>query len=149
MVTTTYAFQVRGIPATQGSKRAFVLKGTGRAVITEAGGQHHRDWRTRVAAAAQDAADGRELLAGPVFVNLHFRLPKPASAPKRKRTWPISARSGDIDKLCRCVLDALTGVLFNDDSQVVTLTASKDYGDPGAAIAVFEPMSARTCATRW
>jgi crossover junction endodeoxyribonuclease RusA len=135
---TTIAFQVRGVPVTQGSKRAFVIKGTNRAVLTESGGQAHRDWRTRVAAAAQDAADGRELIDGPVVVSLHFRLPRPASAPKRKRTWPIKARSGDVDKLARCCLDAFTGVLFRDDSQVVKLVVSKDWGDPGAACVVFD-----------
>lgn len=133
---TTFAFQVRGIPQTQGSKRAFVVKG--RAVVAESGGQAHRDWRTRVAGAAQDAAGGRSLLDGPVIVSLHFRLPRPASAPVRKRTWPVKARSGDVDKLARCCLDAFTGVLFGDDSQVVKLIASKDWGEPGAACVVFD-----------
>lgn len=34
---TAVSFNVRGIPVTQGSKRAFVLKNTNRAVITEDG----------------------------------------------------------------------------------------------------------------
>lgn len=130
-MTTTFAFQVRGHPQTQGSKRAFVIKGTNRAIVTESGGQQHRDWRARVAGAAQDAANGAPLLDGPVSLQLQFWLPKPASAPKRRRVWPTGARSGDVDKLSRCVLDALTGVLFRDDAQVVDLHASKDYGDPG------------------
>ena len=41
---------------------------------------------------------------------------------------PIGRNIGDIDKLCRGVLDALTGVVFADDAQVVRLTAGKNYG---------------------
>jgi len=33
----------------------------------------------------------------------------------------------DVDKLARAVLDALTGVLFYDDSQVISLTVTKKY----------------------
>jgi Holliday junction resolvase RusA-like endonuclease len=133
---TTYAFQVRGIPQTQGSKRAFVIKGTNRAVVTESGGQKHKDWRSLVSLAAQEAVSGSPLLDGPVVVNLWFTLPKPASAPKKRRTWPIGARSGDVDKLARCVLDAFTGVVFRDDAQVKKLIVDKDYGDPGVYVQV-------------
>ena len=47
------------------------------------------------------------------------------SAPLFKITYP------DIDKLARAVLDALTGVFYEDDSQVVHLVVHKDYADPG------------------
>ena len=40
---------------------------------------------------------------------------------------PVSARLGDIDKLSRAVLDALTGVAYLDDRQVIQLEASKGY----------------------
>lgn len=126
----TVDFTVRGIPQTQGSKRAFVNKRTGRPIITEDSYEKHRDWRARVADAAQQAANGAPLIDGPVHVGLTFLLPKPASAPKRKPVWPVGARSGDIDKLARCCLDAMTGVVYHDDSQVVSLAAVKTYGEP-------------------
>jgi crossover junction endodeoxyribonuclease RusA len=40
---------------------------------------------------------------------------------------PVSARLGDVDKLSRAVLDALTGVAYLDDRQVILLQASKGY----------------------
>ena len=43
-------------------------------------------------------------------------------------------RRPDLDKLQRAVLDALTGVLFSDDGQVVQLAAVKQYGQPGVHI---------------
>lgn len=128
---TAYSFQVRGTPVTQGSKRGFVVKG--RVVLTESGGQRHKDWRSRLASAAQDACGDAPMLDGPISVRLDFRVQKPASAPKKRRTWPTAARSGDADKLARCCLDAFTGVLFKDDAQVTQLVVHKDYGDPGVA----------------
>lgn len=37
----------------------------------------------------------------------------------------------DVDKWCRQTLDALTGVIYADDGQVVTLVAEKHYADDG------------------
>jgi Holliday junction resolvase RusA-like endonuclease len=34
----------------------------------------------------------------------------------------------DIDKTCRSVLDAMTGVIFVDDAQVVRILMDKVYG---------------------
>lgn len=34
----------------------------------------------------------------------------------------------DLDKLIRAVLDALTGIAYTDDSQVVRILAQKSYG---------------------
>jgi Holliday junction resolvase RusA-like endonuclease len=39
---------------------------------------------------------------------------------------------GDLDKLVRCVLDAMTGVVYRDDELVVGLLASKCPVEPGA-----------------
>jgi len=90
-------------------------------------------WRRLVADVAQRFAPA-EPWAGPVGVELDFGIPKPKSAPKRRRVWPD--KRPDIDKLSRAVLDALTYVIFADDSQVVRLRASKDYGAPGVVVEV-------------
>lgn len=128
-------FTCAGHPVTQGSKRAFVVNG--RPVLTEQSGDKLRLWRHVIAMSARDACS--EPLQGPVQVHLWFRLEKPASAPKRKRTWPIKTRSGDVDKLARAALDSLTGVAFHDDAQVVRLVVEKDWADgrgPGVEVVV-------------
>jgi Holliday junction resolvase RusA-like endonuclease len=33
----------------------------------------------------------------------------------------------DLDKLIRAILDGITGILIEDDSQVVNITATKQY----------------------
>ncbi len=72
---------------------------------------------------------------GPVKVGLQFAVPRPKShitadglrLRKGAPALPIKHGTKDIDKLTRCILDALTGVFFVDDSQVVEDWNSKRY----------------------
>jgi crossover junction endodeoxyribonuclease RusA len=140
---------VLGTPATQGSKRGFVNKG--RVQLVESSEKTLRPWREAVRSEAQRWVEGYDdpiaradllvnLANSPIAVHLHFGMARPQSAPKRRRTWPTGARSGDIDKLARACLDALTGVLFADDSQVVELVATKDYSALTGCVVVIEPL---------
>jgi crossover junction endodeoxyribonuclease RusA len=97
-----------------------------------------RPWMASLKAEAQQAARalaGGPLYCGPVQVDLCFWLPKPKSLPKRRPCSPT--KKPDLDKLIRSVLDALTGVVWNDDAQVVCLVCSKHYADrPGCRAVV-------------
>lgn len=133
--TATVTFAVFGTPAPQGSKRH-----VGRGIMVESSAKV-KPWREDVRAAATEAYDGPPL-DGPLSVAVTFTLPKPKSAPKRRRTWP--SRKPDIDKLVRSTFDAIGSAgLWKDDAQVVSLAASKVYvndpgglGRPGARIAI-------------
>lgn len=59
-----------------------------------------------------------------VELHLTFILKKPKTV---NRNEPYIRP--DIDKLSRAVLDGLTGVAYEDDEQVVKLTAIKEYGE--------------------
>ena len=124
-------FHVSGIPVPQGSMRAFVVKG--RPVITSSA-KGLAQWRQMVAVRAQEVA--REPFAGPVSIHLEFLLPKPKSAPKRRRTY--ATKRPDLDKLARAILDSVTHILIEDDAQVVEITATKDYGQPGVRVTITE-----------
>lgn len=126
----TISFLVHGLPVPQGSTRSWLVNG--RPVITSAA-KGLATWRRLVADVAQRFAPD-EPWEGPVGIDLHFGLPKPKSAPKTRRVWPD--KRPDLDKLTRAVLDALTYVVFADDSQVVEIQATKDYGAPGVTIEV-------------
>jgi crossover junction endodeoxyribonuclease RusA len=114
------ALFVPGVPAPQGSAKAFVI--AGRARVTHANGKT-MPWRAEVAA----VAGNRHGIYWPrpmvVRLNLMFVMPRRAAEPKT-RDVPHT-RKPDIDKLSRAILDALTGVWFEDDSQVVALHAEK------------------------
>jgi Holliday junction resolvase RusA-like endonuclease len=60
----------------------------------------------------------------PVRLWLTFQFVRPKSAKNR----PLMVVKPDLDKLVRGVCDALTGVIYHDDAQVVEIIASKRYG---------------------
>src|SRR5437867_2944436 len=95
------SFHVRGLPIAQGSMRAFLIKG--KPVVT-ANSKGLPAWRQAVNHEAQRVAAG--LMTGPIAVELTFLMPKPKSAPKKKRIF--ATKRPDLDKLVRSVLDAIT-----------------------------------------
>jgi Holliday junction resolvase RusA-like endonuclease len=68
-----------------------------------------------------------------------FYLDRPSSVSTVKRPYPIVPP--DIDKLLRGVQDSLTGVVYEDDAQIVRVLAWKVYADnrvPGCFVRVNE-----------
>lgn len=68
----------------------------------------------------------------PIIVNLVFGMPIPSSAPKSRQQAMAQGilrhtKRPDIDNLVKSVLDGLNGVAWVDDSQIVRLSASKEY----------------------
>ena len=57
-----------------------------------------------------------------------FKIPKSWSK-KKKATAYMEVPVGDIDNLCKGVMDALEGIAFVNDRQVVEITARKMYGE--------------------
>lgn len=82
-------------------------------------------------------------LLGPVRLEAVITVPRPASACSR---WPITRSSSDWDHYGRAISDALAGVVYADDSQVVDGRAIVTYPHvhpdalevPGARIRVWE-----------
>lgn len=132
---TLVTFQVDGVPTPQGSTRGWLNPKTGRVQITHSNPAPLRSWRQDIAARARDA--GVEILQGGVAVTCSFRLQRPKSAsPKRQ---PLPSVRPDLDKYVRCVLDALTGIAFKDDGQVVYVLAQKVYADEPGMTCTVEP----------
>ncbi|OMB79239.1 RusA family crossover junction endodeoxyribonuclease [Mycolicibacterium conceptionense] len=118
-------FFVPGKAAPQGSKRH-----VGRGILVESS-KEVGPWRERVALAAHEAMAGRPVIDGAVSVTLAFVLPRPKSAPKTRT--PLATKRPDLDKLERACLDALTDVVFADDSQVISLLGFKTIAEIGQA----------------
>ena len=95
----------------------------GKAWMTSANPQM-RDWQEDVAWAAQEAMTRTRTprFAGAVQVTVSFYLPRPKTV---RDIYPV--KKPDLDKLIRCVGDALTGVAYTDDNQVVSIAAQKRY----------------------
>lgn len=128
-------FRALGLPAAQGSKRAYVVGN--RAVVVENNKHTQRSWRTAVAETAHQHRPETPL-DGPLLVRIELRMPRPKA--RRRALW--ADRKPDIDKLTRNVLDALVEAgMIIDDSRVCELQVIKYYADPydpwtGAQISV-------------
>lgn len=83
-----------------------------------------RTWRVHIGNTARNCGIQIAEKDTGVLIDLMFCMPKPKSV---KRLIP-STRP-DLDKLIRAVLDALTGIAYIDDGQVVEITASKIYSN--------------------
>ena len=119
-------FTVYGIARPKGSMR----RGRGRAVFDS--NPHVKAWSLLVRQVAQRAvAASPVLLRGPLGVAVEFHLPRPQKYDRRGAVAHLTAP--DLDKLIRAVLDALTGIIYRDDSQVVDLSAAKRYAATDAA----------------
>lgn len=91
-----------------------------------------KKWQRLVARAATDAMAGARPFTGPVIVEAAFFLAPPLKIPKERGGFPINRGSGDSDKYLRAAFDALSGVAYEDDAQVVDTTARKRYADTPA-----------------
>lgn len=107
-----------GDPAPQGSKRH-----VGKGVMIESC-KRVKPWRENVAAAALEARVAEAFappLDGPLRARMVFTLRKPASAPKKRRTYPD--RKPDLSKLIRSTEDALVQAgAIADDARIVEFT---------------------------
>lgn len=132
---------VPGHPAAQGSK-AFKGMRNGKPILVEQS-ERVKPWRQMVATAAQFASRG--LADGPVGIRLDFVMPRPKTA-SETAVLLATKRTGDVDKLCRAVFDALSGVWFTDDAQVVDLRATKRVALHGETPGVHITMTTRETA---
>lgn len=138
------SFVVEGAAQTKGSAKAFVpykwaeeavhrARATGkrigpRAVITN-DNPAAEAWQKAITEAARKSRRGGplvagELMAGAVVVDLAFYLPRPI---KIRGGLVSHTTRPDVDKLARCALDGLTGVVYADDGQVVGIRITKQY----------------------
>jgi crossover junction endodeoxyribonuclease RusA len=114
---------VPGRPIPQGSTKAYLPKGHTRPIVT-ADNTQTKPWRADVQAHVRQAVGPTiQIPDGPVVLDLKFVMPRRAAEPKR--ITPAHVRKPDLDKLIRAVLDALTGIVFTDDAQVVDIGAGK------------------------
>lgn len=131
---TGVRFTVRGVPVAQGSPKAFIAGGKARVVsgasrsTTPLGA-----WRLSIASEARQAMTDLPSFDGPVTVAARFVMSRPPSHFRTDGKSLVRTASRyprlDVDKLARSLLDALTGVCFDDDSQVTELVVTKAWDD--------------------
>lgn len=155
------SFSVEGTPVAKGSMKAFMApiskkchacgNAKTRAVVTH-DSKKTKPWQLLVSwAAKQEMAEQRASISEKqsLCVDLRFFLARPkvhmrtkggevTDIPKANAPQSPSKKP-DIDKLARCVLDAMQGVVYDEDSRIVGLTVVKFYADtraPGVEVFV-------------
>lgn len=160
MSFTPIQFFVAGVPATAGSKRAFVNKVTGKAHLVD-DCKSGPPWRIQVQEAARKAFWAQvdwntsiPLLDEPIELRVTFHFLRPRNHYRTGKNADIlratappvwQARKPDLTKLLRALEDALTGVAWRDDALIVRQTARKVYGPrPGADVVILSPPESAT-----
>src|SRR4051812_11413364 len=92
-------------------------------------------WQKDIARAARLSLGNLEMeLTGAITLEAVFYLPRPTS--RKTAADEAHVTRPDVDKLARAVADALTGIVWHDDSQVTDLIARKRYAETVAAARV-------------
>lgn len=136
-MTPALRFSVHGVAQPKGSTRAFVPKGWTRPIVTSAN-KGLKGWEETIRHTLQDVLAKAPrpvrdaLFEAPVAVTLVFYLPRP----KASKGARYSTKKPDLDKLVRGANDAMTGLVYRDDAQVVAIGARKCYADGAARLDV-------------
>lgn len=144
------------VPVPKGNMRAFVPKGWNRAVVTDSGGKTLRTFERDLRERAIEALTARGLGCAteqPFEVELALYMPRPngdfdrgGAVRDRARAEPWT--KPDLDKLERAVLDALTGVVYDDDSRVCRVVKQKKFAGSGHDVGVWLRASVRPSTIR-
>lgn len=138
---TSISFVVLGKPATAGNKRPITFRradgSVGARVIegrTKEATAHAQTWRSDVRDAARAVYSGQPL-EGPLRLELVFVIPRPAGHYRKSGelsrvglAMPYPTTRPDSSKRLRAFEDALSTVIWQDDSQIVQHVVSKVYG---------------------
>ena len=143
-------FFVPGTPVGKGRPRA-ARRGAGVVMFTPGRTVDYEALvaATAAAALAGDAPLAHQLLDGPLAAMLEMQFPVPASWSRARRARALAGAEWhtsrpDADNVAKAILDACNGVVFRDDSQIVMLTATKEFSEtPGVRVVIREVQNER------
>lgn len=132
------SFTVPGQPVGKGRPRAFRM-GKGVRMFTP---EKTVSYENLIATAAHGAMRGRPPVEGAMAVDLDIRLMVPLSWSQKKRTQALAGqihptKKPDADNVTKAIFDAMNGIVWADDVQVVQLYLCKRYdATPGVTVVV-------------
>ena len=133
------AFTIPGEPVAKGRARAFVRAGR----VAHYTPAKTENYEARVAIFARQAMAGALPLAGAVSLSVVARFSIPASWSKKRRQAAMAGlvhftKRPDLDNVLKAIKDGMNGIVWLDDSQVVSLVdCRKEYAEqPGVDVIV-------------
>ena len=139
-MTAQVIFTVPGQPVGKGRAKA-ARRGK---FITMYTPEKTASYESLVAYAGNVAMNGRQLIAGPVSVELDIRLQIPTSWSNKKREQAAKGliyaiKKPDADNVEKAIFDGMNSVVWVDDVQVVEVSKRKRYSEtPGVDVIVKE-----------
>lgn len=129
--------EVIGVPRPGGGKIAGIGKKTGKLFVRP-DNPNTKYWRADVQQAANQQYNGELMTAG-IVMKYMFRFPRPKSHYRSGKNSHILKENApryhiskpDLTKIIRSTEDALTGIVWRDDSQVYDRGETKRYCDEG------------------
>ncbi len=112
-------FKIIGQPVPKGRPRFFRAGGLVGAYTPK----KTRSWESIVRGQAVSYRP-KYLWEGPIIMTLTFMMPRPKSLPKK---IIHHTKKPDLDNLAKSIKDALQGIIYRTDSQVVILNLEKKY----------------------
>lgn len=105
-----------------------------------------RAWEETVAVYARSAMRGAAPMAGALRLELAFHVPIPPSWPNWKREAAARGEIAptikpDADNFAKAVKDALNGIAWADDAQVVEVSVRKAYSNRPGVAATITPLN--------
>ena len=137
-MSTQVSFHCPGVVKSERKRQRFI---PGKGSIGHRTDEPDRaDFKSRLALFASKAFPAP--LEGPVGLRLHITRPTPASYPKKPtkgNPWPwADTKKPDCDNFAKIIQDALNGIAFRDDAQIVDLRVTKGFGEHGVRVTVWE-----------
>ena len=132
----TYQFHVPGIAKSERKRQRFVPD---KGHIGKRTDEPDRaSFKNKVALFAKVAIPAP--LDGPVALELRVLRLRPASYPKRataKNPWPwADTKKPDCSNYAKIIEDAMIGIAYHDDAQIIDLRVTKGWGEHGVTVTV-------------
>lgn len=139
----TISFTVPGIPVAKGRARSFIRNGH----VAHFTPEKTASYENLVKVKAEWAMGSNPLIECAVGVDISLYVPIPKSWSKRKQNDALINKirptsRPDLDNFSKAVLDAINGIVWHDDKQVVYLSVGKFYSDVPRAEIEIKPIEA-------
>ena len=131
-MTFIVTFEVDGTPVPKGRPR-FARRGK---FVSTYSPKTTVDYESKVSKAAKQAMGSSEPLETPLAAYIYITLPIPASYSKKRIAACLAGeerptKRSDIDNYCKAIFDGMNGIVYVNDSLVVNLHSTKNYGTVG------------------
>jgi Holliday junction resolvase RusA-like endonuclease len=141
-MTFIVMYTVYGEPVGKGRPR-FARRGN---FVSTYSPQKTKTYEDEIRMMAKAAMGSSEPLDTPVTVAIYIRVGIPASFSKQKRKDALEGilkptKKPDADNILKCFLDAMNGIVYLDDKQVVNIHLTKVYAEtPAVEVMVKEDL---------